>query len=264
MRAVLGIDAAWTLTQPSGVALSVETSAGWQFVAIDSSYEAFVLRANEGSRYSNALGPDPNALLKAASVLGACEVSLVAVDMPLACSQIKARRFCDDAVSKAYGARKCGTHSPTEARPGALSCELKQKFGEAGFPLRTNIIQLPGLIEVYPHPALCELAAAPERLPYKVSKVRKYWPNACSLDRRRLLLEQWREILNLLGKQLKGVTENLSLPPQDATSKALKSFEDSLDAAICAWVGICVLERRAKPFGDEDAAIWIPALDVVS
>ena len=29
-RAVLGIDAAWTVSQPSGVALAVETEGGWR------------------------------------------------------------------------------------------------------------------------------------------------------------------------------------------------------------------------------------------
>jgi hypothetical protein len=31
-----------------------------------------------------------------------------------------------------------------------------------------------------------------------------------------------------------------------------------VDAIVCAWVGIAVLEGRAEPFGDDDAAIWIP------
>lgn len=39
---------------------------------------------------------------------------------------------------------------------------------------------------------------------------------------------------------------------------ALKAFEDKLDAIVCAWVGICVIEHRATPFGDHDSAIWVP------
>ena len=38
----------------------------------------------------------------------------------------------------------------------------------------------------------------------------------------------------------------------------MKAFEDALDAIVCAWVAICVLEGRAEPYGDEESAIWIP------
>lgn len=31
-----------------------------------------------------------------------------------------------------------------------------------------------------------------------------------------------------------------------------------LDALICAWVGTLVLQRKATPLGDDDAAIWGP------
>jgi hypothetical protein len=39
IRAVLGIDAAWTLLQPSGVAVMSETSTGWHLVAVEASYQ---------------------------------------------------------------------------------------------------------------------------------------------------------------------------------------------------------------------------------
>jgi hypothetical protein len=42
--------------------------------------------------------------------------------------------------------------------------------------LQTLTIASPALIEVYPHPALVELAGAVERLPYKAAKVSAYWP----------------------------------------------------------------------------------------
>jgi hypothetical protein len=39
MRAVLGIDAEWTPTQPSGVALAVELTNGWRLIAAAASYQ---------------------------------------------------------------------------------------------------------------------------------------------------------------------------------------------------------------------------------
>ena len=46
-RAILGIDAAWTLTQPSGVALVAEDAAGrWRLVASAASYGRFLALAD--------------------------------------------------------------------------------------------------------------------------------------------------------------------------------------------------------------------------
>ena len=74
---------------------------------------------------------------------------------------------------------------PNALRPGRLSDELRQSFERAGYPLLTNMRAPVGLIEVYPHPALVELAGASIRLPSKASKVRSYWPTPTE---RRVLL----------------------------------------------------------------------------
>jgi predicted RNase H-like nuclease len=186
MRVVLGIDAAWTLVKPSGVALIGESPAGWKLIAVQPSYEYFAALATKNSpnRRPSGTSPDPSILLNTASMLAGRAVTLVAIDMPLARTPITKRRYCDNAISKVYGARKCATHSPSALRPGRVGYALQLGFEKAGFPLLTNSIQLPGIIEVYPHPALIELAAASERLPYKVSKTRKYWPDATPLERR--------------------------------------------------------------------------------
>lgn len=44
----------------------------------------------------------------------------------------------------------------------------------------------------------------------------------------------------------------------DASGVDVKAYEDALDAVVCAWVGVCALEGRAAPFGNEESAIWIP------
>ena len=50
------------------------------------------------------------------------------------------------------------------------------------------------------------------------------------------------------------------LPPRLRAfpSSRRKGVEDTLDALICAWAGVEFLRGRAEPFGDADAAIWIP------
>ena len=263
MRVVLGIDAAWTLKQPSGVAVAKRVGTVWHLVELAPSYQRFNALAEHdlapellpcGSR------PDAAELLASSRKLCGLPVDLVAIDMPLAHHPITGRRASDNAVSSAYGARKCGTHTPSSTRPGRISDELKEGFAQAGYPLRTDLIATPGLIEVYPHPALVELAEAPERLCYKVSRVRSYWPASDATERRRRLFEVWTGIVGLLDKQIMGVAKKLPRIPlaPDARVTQLKEFEDMLDAVVCAWIGICALEGRAKAFGDQNSAIWIP------
>jgi predicted RNase H-like nuclease len=256
-RAVLGIDAAWTPNQPSGVAVLCEELAGWRLVAVAESYQRFCVLGN--SEFEDNRQIDPPSLLAAASKLCGQTIDLVAVDMPLARVPIVGRRCSDNAVSIAYGAKKCGTHSPSAIRPGSLSDALGKGFAKAGFPLLTDNGASRGLIEVYPHPALVELAGASERLPYKFSKVRRYWPPANPSERRHHLYCQWGDIVGLLEKQIAGVSGALQTLPHDASGSEMKAYEDMLDAVVCAWVATCYLEGTATSYGNAESAIWIPS-----
>lgn len=261
-RAVLGIDAAWTGTQPSGVALAVERQGRWRLAAVAPSYGLFASRAEAGLRAEQrptGSAPDASALLLAARVIGGRPVDLVAVDMPLARTPISGRRPADDAVSRSYGARKCSTHSPSALRPGRISDDLRAGFEAQGYGLCTDAIVTPGLMEVYPHPALIELAGSSERLPYKAGKASSYWPSASPSERRNRLLRQWRAIILLLDREIAGVTEALPSLAASARGHELKAYEDMIDAIVCAWVGITALGGRALCLGDADAAIWVPA-----
>jgi predicted RNase H-like nuclease len=197
-------------------------------------------------------------LMHACITLTGQRPDIVAIDMPMARSPILRRRFADNAVSKAYGARKCGTHTPNAERPGSISESLTSSFADAGYPLATETIAPPCLIEVYPHPALVELMSAPERLPYKVAKISKYWPTISGAERKVLLLANWSSIVHRIDRQIAGAAERLRLPLVDAPKWELKSAEDLIDAAVCVWVGIAALNGHAQSFGDDDAAIWIP------
>jgi predicted RNase H-like nuclease len=297
MPVVLGIDAAWTAARPSGVALTAKKPTGWHLIAVAPSYCYFIslsrqrckvhlsrsgedvaahCMAGEGvpptvdsalAKYSPVVPARPSGslpevapLLAAASSLCGDAVDLVAADIPLARSPIVGRRYSDNQVSRAYGSRKCGAYTPSIVRPGALSDVLTKDFARAGYPLLTQAITPPGVIEVYPHPALVELSGARERLPYKASKVGRYWPSATPLERRGRLFQQWHEIAVLLEGEIAGVTAALPQLGSDARGVEMKAHEDMLDAIICAWVGICALDGRAMPYGDDDAAIWVPKL----
>lgn len=258
MTAVLGIDAAWTSTEPSGVAAVERHGVNWRLVRVAASYQAFLSKDPLKSARHRGSTPDPHALLSKTAELTATPVSVVAIDMPLSNDPITGRRVSDNAISSLYGSRHAGTHTPSQSRPGKLSDQLTLGFGRAGYPLLTSGASFPALIEVYPHPALIELAKAERRFPYKHAKSRKYWPEDSLIDRRAKLLSVWTDIVSLLDHRIEGVAFALPLPDPSSRGYELKAFEDCLDAVVCAWVGTCVLEGTATAYGDETSAIWVP------
>ncbi|WP_246697022.1 hypothetical protein [Methylobacterium planeticum] len=134
-RAVLGIDAAWTPDRPSGVALAAERGGQWHLVSVAPSYERFMAPAEASeSAPAGVKGslPDPARLLQAARSWCECPIDVVAVDIPLSHELITGRRTSDDAVSRAYSASWCTTHTPSAARPGAIADRLKDAFAGAG------------------------------------------------------------------------------------------------------------------------------------
>lgn len=66
----------------------------------------------------------------------------------------------------------------------------------------------------------------------------------------------------LLDVRIEGVAAALPKPALDWRGYEMKAFEDSLDAVMCAWVGTCVVESKARPYGDMESAIWIPEVSV--
>jgi predicted RNase H-like nuclease len=262
MRAVLGIDSAWTAKQPSGVALCVERGRAWRCVAVAPSYADFVALAEgrevDWGRPRIAGGaPDPGRILRAAGALAPrARIQAVALDLPLARVPIAGRRAADQAVSREFGARKCSTYTASRERPGRISTVTRDGFEAAGFRLATvRPARGPAILEVYPHTALLSLVPAEERVPYKVSKSRRYWPEASPEVRRRRLLERWRPILASLRRH---IAVDLDLPASFATFSSMKRYEDAVDALICAWVAVLFLAGNARPLGDETAAIWTP------
>ena len=260
MDVVLGIDAAWTATRPSGVALAVRQADRWTVRAVAPSYAHFTALADGAACDAAPSGtvPDVTALLDAAQRLAGAPVGLVAVDMPLALTPITARRPSDNAIARAFGAWHCSTHSPSAARPGALSDRLRAGFAAAGYPLRTRDARAGGLIEVYPHPALVRLAGGTRRLPYKAGNSAKYWPGEPIAVRRGLLHAEWRRIAALLATRFDGLADRLPPLADRPSGIAAKAHEDMLDAIVCAWVGVTALDGQADAYGDADSAIWVP------
>ena len=250
MKTVLGIDAAWTLKNPSGVALVQQSATGWSLIAVSPSVPQFLELAPPTKESGDAAR-----LVQACAHLSGVAPQIVAIDMPLARRPITKRRASDNAISSAYGSRKCSTHSPTPERPGLIGERWYADFEKEGYPLQTSKFVGRGIVEVYPHPALVELAQAPERLRYKVAKKRSYWKECSPSERNEKLRAVWEEIIDLLDKVVAGTRTGMEPLMKSGKPKAI---EDALDAVVCAWVGTCILDGLATPFGDEESAIWVP------
>ena len=259
MSAILGIDAAWTSHHPSGVELIRRVkSAKWELARVSSSYEEFLglpnLLANETGRSKVPV----KALLETAKRCAGTDVKLIVADIPLATKPIVGRRYADDEISRLFGGKGCSAHSPSPIRPGRVSEEIRDGFQRCGFPLATNLGNLSdhALIETYPHPALLSLMKVSYRVRYKIGNSKRYWPH---FDREKRL-ENIIENLEAVRAKLTVIDGIDFKVPKDAQGfSSLKPVEDKIDALVCAWVGIQVLEGRAMAIGNDEACIWLPA-----
>jgi predicted RNase H-like nuclease len=105
MAGVLGIDAAWTKKEPSGVVLLEGSPGKWRCLAIAPSYDSFLTFAEGRPVYwsikSRGAIPDVGRQLAAVQkLLGEQELRVVTVDMPLSTKPITRRREADSAISR--------------------------------------------------------------------------------------------------------------------------------------------------------------------
>jgi len=294
VRAALGLDAAWSAANPWGAALAVDDGSGWRLVCAAPDMAGFLGGTREGyapgsgARGSPGAGagtgagpeaatgarlettpgpagvrarvtqaPEAESLLARCRELAGVEPLCVAVDMPIVpYGRVTGRRESDNATSRAFGGRRCATHSPTRERPGALGENFSRGLEAQGYQVAVAGSAPAGrdLLEVYPHPALLALTGERMRLPYKCSKTGKYWPGLPRPERVARLLGVWGAIREALAGRMLLAPGVLPLPE----GWRLKAYEDMLDAAVCAWVGACYLDGAATAHGDAASAIWVP------
>jgi predicted RNase H-like nuclease len=176
MALILGIDAAWTETGSSGIALLETLNGVRTLLAANSSYAEF-LEEDAGERQLSGVRPNAKLLLQRAENIGGAAVDLVAIDMPVAHTKIIGRRIADNAISGAFGAQWASTHSPNEMRPGPYGESLANLFVNAGYQLATDSLPVTvgrALVEVYPLVGLVRLINAAVRPAYKVAKIAKF------------------------------------------------------------------------------------------
>ncbi len=113
-------------------------------------------------------------------------------------------------------------------------------------------------MEVYPHPALLVLTGSKYRVPYKASRSLRYWPGTSVRKRIGKLLAVYRRILTALREHIANIPLALPSRRDVRTLTYLKRYEDTLDALVCAWVGMRYLEGGIRAYGDRTAAVWTP------
>jgi len=262
---VLGVDAAWTLRNPSGLALIEGADPGYRIKRLARSYEEFT--EGEGFIIKNGFKPtgslpDFEAILRVCESSGEGPVSVIAFDMPLSLNPITRRRASDNLISREYGSRGAGTHSPSPLRPGELSDRIRASLLALGYGLGEEAGEKGVFIEVYPHASLIELFDLKYRFPYKVHQTKKYWPSLSLEERRVKRVEVLNQLLAMLARwyeNLAGFLEPLD-PDDQYTGFELKGREDLLDALICALTGGLYLEKRIHGYGDSEGKIWVPKL----
>ena len=199
---VLGIDAAWTATRPSGVALVADN----RLLALAPSYASFIAGVDWRSRPVGGL-PDCHALIAACVAIAGAPPDVIAIDMPLSTQPIVGRRAADNAIASALGRYGLGVHTPSIERPGPIADIMRAGFEAHGYRLATS-------------------AGSQAR-------------------RKRTTLGKWRAIRRAM-----------KIDGFDLRLRASKRYEDALDAVVCAWIGREFLAGRAKPYGDDTAAVW--------
>jgi len=268
---ILGIDAAWTAHQPSGVALlGAHKNTKPELLALGRSYDEFLAggRLAEIDWRARVRGCPPpiDALLSHCKKLTGAWPQIIALDIPLSPKPLRGRRVCDNAVTAAYVSRGAGTHTPNAQRPGLISASLFHQLCAAGYHWHTRGVPTPKrvFLETYPHPAIIELMRLPMRLAYKTTRLSQYWPEASPDLRRRRLCRNLEALRAALAEEIADVTS--LVPAANALRRLgnaahLKGLEDCLDALVCAWVGYQLWCGRAQAYGDETGAIWLPAPD---
>jgi len=266
---ILGIDAAWTAHHPAGVALVKVPARGQpQLLRAARSYEEFcqIAAGDKIDWPDKVYGSAPNipALLAVCEKLAGTTPTVIALDIPIGPRPINGRRTADKMVTKAYIARKAGTHSPTAQRPGPISRMLFEQLIQRGCEwLNAEASSRQNknarvFIEVYPHPAIIELLGLDERLKYKVSKLQKYWPELDRDQRRMTVVKNLNRLRLALNKRITEVAQWLPAAQSFARAAQLKGYEDALDAVVCAWIGCEFLAGRCVAYGDAESAIWLP------
>ena len=164
--------------------------------------------------------------------------AVVAIDAPLVVNNATGQRECERIITGRFGSFHAGCHASNLGHPhtaigGRLVDELVKRGFEHAFVL-SEAKERPGkwVFEVYPHPAMIRLFGLDHIIRYKKGRIAE----------KRAGLMVLRQHLRELADGSRGLVASSKLIDAlecDMTilrGKALKRYEDTLDAIFCAYL----------------------------
>jgi predicted RNase H-like nuclease len=197
--------------------------------------------------------------------------TVVAIDAPLIITNAEGMRDCERLVSKKFGYANAGAYpSSLKLYSDARSVELARRLANCGFrhcfpPGALWSAEGNWFFEVYPHPAQVVLFERNSIIRYKKKKGRR------ASDQRRGLEELRTEIRSRilpvdLFPSKSGLDDFLSRDLNSVRGRALKFYEDSLDAIVCAYLAFHLWQwgwQGSEMFGDlETGYIVVPSMSL--
>jgi predicted RNase H-like nuclease len=227
----IGIDLAWSPRNPSGAAVVVGDAAGGTLreaaiLGSDDEIVAYVLRH----------APDGPAL--------------VTVDAPLRVPNEQGRRPAEAEIGRVFARYQAGAYPANRhllARGGQVRGEtLVEALAAHGFREAATIeADQPArqITEVYPHAAMIGLFGLPRTLKYKTRHPRAERLAAWHSYQRHL------DALHHADPPLRGHADLLVQDVAALRGRALKHYEDRIDAILCAYIALYAFRWGAARCG---------------
>lgn len=242
----IGIDLAWSARNRSGGAVVRGDERGGMF------------------QHAGLLGDDEQILEYIDEHAGA-EPCIVGVDAPLWVPNETGRRPGEAEIGAVFSRYQAGAHPANRARLAqnnivrgeALVTALEAR-GFVHAPMIEVAKPVRQVIEVFPHPGMVAIFGLARTLKYKVKPNRP----------REFLVQEWERYQNYLldlrqaDPPLHGHEALLEQPIASLKGRALKDYEDQIDALFCAY--LCMYgyrwgAARSRVFGTmEGGYIWTP------
>ncbi|MPQ96508.1 DUF429 domain-containing protein [Modestobacter sp. I12A-02628] len=233
----IGIDLAWGLKQPTGLA-----------VLDDDGRLVHVSAVRTDEQIEAALAP---------FTMGACTV---AIDAPLVVTNPTGNRAAERALNADFARFQAGAHPTNTGKPEFTDGDTRG--GRIGRMLRLDLDPRSGrdrrAIEVYPHAATVALFRLGRTLKYKNKPGRTVEGLRAELLVLMAHLESVRELQ--LGALFAGLREQVE---RAGRKSELRVVEDQVDAVVCAYVAFIAVRRpdAVTTYGDAaHGAIVTPTL----
>jgi predicted RNase H-like nuclease len=164
--------------------------------------------------------------------------SVIAIDASLVVKNDIGQRLCETEIGKTFGQYHASCHTSNLGRPySTTGMRFVGELEKLSFRHDFNLAQAKQrsgrwVFETYPHPAMVRLFGLERILPYKKGSVAE----------RRSGLQMLRDHLGKLADGSRGLVRSAALDElldrelRTMRGRALKKYEDTLDAVFCAYL----------------------------